>query len=107
MSRRTVGVLILIVMGTLQLWDSRVFSAGAAAIAVAVLGLALPVTALIFVDRLDVRFGSVVACAVLLLSAKAVAPHPLPAIGVIAVMAGAANWFAESKRLAAESRQIG
>jgi hypothetical protein len=107
MSRRNVGVLILIVMGTLQLWDSRVFSAGAPAIAIAVLGLALPVVTLMFVDRLDVRMGSVVACAILLLWAKAFAPHPLPGIGVIAVIAAAANWLAESQRLAAESRQSG
>jgi hypothetical protein len=107
MSRRTVGVVILIVMGTLQLWDSRVFSAGAAAMAIAGLGLALPVATLIFVDRLDIRMGSVVASAALLLTAKAFAPHPLPAIGVIAVIAAAANWLAESKRPAAESRQIG
>ena len=107
MSRRTVGVLILIVMGTLQLWDSRVFSAGASTIAIAVLGLSLPVGALIFVDRLDIRVGSVIACAILLLSAKAFAPHPLPAIGVIVVIAAAANWLSESKRLAAESKQNG
>ena len=107
MSRRTVGALILLVMGTLQLWDSRVFSAGAPAIAIALLGLALPVGTLMFVDRLDVRMGSVIACAILLLSAKAVAPHPLPAIGVIAVIAAAANWLAESKRLRPESIQIG
>ena len=107
MSRRHIGVLILIVMGTLQLWDSRVFSAGAPVIAIAVLGLALPVGALMFVDRFDVRAGSVIACAILLLLAKVVAPHPLPALGVIAVMAAAVNWFAESKRLAAESREIG
>jgi hypothetical protein len=97
MSRRTVGILILIVMGTLQLWDSRVFSAGGAAIAIAVLGLILPVGTLIFVDRLYIRMASVVACAILLLSAKAFAPHPLPAIGIIAVIAAAANWLAESK----------
>ena len=30
-------------MGTIQLWDSRVFSAGALTIAIAVLGLRLPV----------------------------------------------------------------
>ena len=107
MSRRTVGVVILMVMGTLQLWDSRVFSAGALTIAIAVLGLSLPVGTMIFVDRLDVRMGSVIACALLLLAAKVMAPHPLPALGVIAVIAAAANWLAESKRLAAESRQIG
>lgn len=61
MSRRTGGVLILIVMGTIQLWDSRVFSGGAPAIAIAVLGLGLPVGTLMFVDRLDVRMGSVIA----------------------------------------------
>ena len=107
MSRRTIGIVIVIVMGSIQLWDSRVFSAGALTIAIAVLGLSLPAGALIFVDRLDVRMGSVMACALLLLSAKVVAPHPLPALGVIAVMAAAANWFAESTRLAAESKQAG
>ena len=100
MSRRTVAVLILIVMGTIQMWDSRVFSAGAPVIAIAVLGLGLPVGTLLFVERMDVRFASVCACAILLLSAKAFAPHPLPALGVIAVIAAAANWLAESKRLA-------
>ena len=103
MSRRIVGAVILAVMGTLQLWDSGVFSAGAPAIAIAMLGLVLPVGTLIFVDRFDVRIGSVVACALLLLSAKAFAPHPLPAIGVIAVIAVAANWLAESRRLAGTS----
>jgi hypothetical protein len=104
MSRRTVGVLILVVMGMLQLWDSRVFTAGAPVIALALAGLGLPVGALLFVDRLDVRLGSVVACAILLLTAKVLAPHPLPAVGIIALMAGAVNWFAESKRIA-ESQQ--
>jgi hypothetical protein len=97
MSRRTVAVLVLIGMGTLQLWDSRVFSAGSAAIAVAVAGLALPAVALLATDRMDLRIGSVVACAVLLLAAKAFAPHPLPAIGVTAVIAAAANALAVSK----------
>ena len=106
MSRRTVAVLILIVMGTIQMWDSRVFSAGAPAIAIAILGLSLPVGTLLFVERLDVRFASVVACALLMLAAKVFAPHPLPALGIIAVIAGAANWLAESKRLA-ESKEIG
>ena len=100
MSRRTVGILVLVVMGMLQLWDSRVFTAGAPAIAIALVGLALPLAALLFVDRLDIRMGSVVASAIVLLSAKAFAPHPLPAIGMIAVIAAAANWLAESKRLA-------
>jgi hypothetical protein len=106
MSRRTVGVLILVVMGLLQLWDSRVFTAGAPAIALALAGLGLPVGALLFVDRLDVRFASVVACAILLLTAKAFAPHPLPAVGIIALMALAANWLAESKKLA-EAQKAG
>ena len=97
MSRRTVAVLVLIVMGILQLWDSRVFSAGSAAIAIAVAGLALPVVALLVTDRMDLRMGSVVVCALLLLGAKAFAPHPLPAIGVTAVIAAAANWLAASK----------
>ena len=61
----------------------------------------------VFVDRLDVRLRSVIACALLLLSAKVSAPHPLPALGAIAVMAAGANWFAGSTRPAAESKQIG
>jgi hypothetical protein len=97
MSRRTAAVLVLIGMGTLQLWDSRVFSAGPAAIATGLAGLSLPVLALLFTERMDIRIGSVVACAVLLLGAKAFAPHPLPAIGVIAVIAAGANWLAVSK----------
>ena len=93
-------------MGTLQLWDSRVFTAGAPVIAIALVGLGLPVATLLFVDRLDVRMGSVLACAILLLTAKVFAPHPLPALGIIALMAAAANWLAESKRLA-ESQKVG
>jgi hypothetical protein len=100
MSRRTVAVLVLLVMGALQLWDSRVFTAGPAAIAVAVTGLMLPVGTLLFTERMDLRMGSVVACAVILLSAKAFAPHPLPAIGVVAAIAAAANWLAVSKSAA-------
>ena len=96
-SKRTVAVLILIVVGILQLWDSRVFTAGLPAIAVALLGLSLPVGTLLFTDRMDLRMGSVVACAMVLFMAKAFAPHPLPAIGVIAVVAAAANWLAASK----------
>ena len=106
MSRRTVAVLILVVMGAIQMWDSRVFSAGTPVIAIAVLGLSLPVGTLIFVERGDIRFASVVACAILLLSAKVFAPHPLPALGIIAVIAAAANWLVESKKLA-ESKEIG
>jgi hypothetical protein len=43
---------------------------------------------------MDVRLGSVVVCAALLVSAKAFAPHPLPAIGLVALIAAAANWLA-------------
>jgi hypothetical protein len=96
-SRRTVAVLILIVMGTLQLWDSRGFSAGPSAIAIATIAVLLPVLTLMFVERMDVRMGAVLACAVLLLVAKLFAPHPLPAIGVIAVIAAAANWLVAAK----------
>ena len=97
MSRRAVAVLVLFVMGTLQLWDSNVFTAGAAAIAIALVALALPIGTLVLTERTDVRMGSVVACAVLLLSAKAFAPHPLPAVGIVAVIAAAANWLAVSR----------
>ena len=96
-SRRMVAVLVILVMGTLQLWDSRVFSAGPAAISIAVTALALPIGTLIFSERMEVRMGAVLACAVMLLSAKLVAPHPLPAIGVAAVVAAAANWLAAAR----------
>lgn len=99
MSRRTVAVVILVVMGTLQLWDSRVFSAGAPVIAIAVVALLLPVGTLLLTERLDFRMGSVVACALLLLLAKIVTPQPLPALGVTAVIAAAANWLAVSKKV--------
>ena len=100
MSRRTVAVVILVSMGMLQLWDSRVFGAGAPVITVALVALLLPIATLIFSERIDLRMGSVVVCALLLLFAKIVAPHPLPAIGVTAVIAAAANWLALSKRAA-------
>jgi hypothetical protein len=44
---------------------------------------------------------------ILLLTAKAFAPHPLPAIGIMALMAGAANWLAESKKLAESQKTTG
>ena len=97
MSRRAVAVLTLVVMGTLQLWDSRVFTAGAPAMAIALSALALPIGTLLLTERMDVRMGAVVVAAVLLLSAKAFAPHPLPAVGIVAVIAAAANWLAVSK----------
>lgn len=97
MSRRSVAVLTVIVMGTLQLWDSRLFTAGAPAIATALTALALPIATLLFTERMDLRMGAVVVCAVLLFVAKVAAPHPLPAIGVVAVIAAAANWLAVSK----------
>ena len=81
-------------MGVLQLWDSRVFTAGAPAIAMAVLALMLPIGTLLFSERVEIRMAAVVACALLLLFSKAFAPHPLPAIGVIAVIAAGANWLA-------------
>ena len=97
MSRRTVAVLVLLAMGTLQLWDSRVFTAGTTALLLSLVALGLPVGGLLFTDRMDVRMGSVVVCAVLLFIAKLAAPHPLPAVGVVAVIAVAANWLAVSK----------
>lgn len=100
MSRRAVAVVVLVSMGMLQLWDSRVFSAGPQVIAVALMALLLPIGTLLFSDRIEVRMASVVVCALLLLSAKMVAPHPLPAVGVTAVSAAAANWLAVSKRAA-------
>jgi hypothetical protein len=97
MSRRSVAVLTVIVMGTLQLWDSRVFTAGAPAIAISLTALALPIGTLLFTDRMELRMGAVVLCALLLFAAKVAALHPLPAIGVVAVIAVAANWLAVSK----------
>jgi hypothetical protein len=96
-SRRTVAVIVILVMGTLQLWDSRVFSAGPAAIVIALSALALPILTLMYSERMEVRMGAVVVCALMLLSAKLVAPHPLPAIGVAAVVAAAANWLAAAR----------
>jgi hypothetical protein len=96
-SRRIVAVVVLAVVGTLQLWDSHVFSAGGAAITVATVGVSLPIATLLFVERMDVRMAAVFACALLLLSAKLLAPHPLPAIGIVAVAAAAANWLAEAR----------
>ena len=92
--RRIVAVTILAIMGALQLWDSRVFTAGAPVIAVALVALSLPIGTLLFSERMDIRMTAVVACALLLLFSKTLAPHPLPAIGVIAVVAMAANWLA-------------
>ena len=96
--RRLVSVIVLIVMGLLQLWDSRAFTAGSAVIALALAALALPVGSLLFTERLEVRIAAVLACAALLLSTKVMAPHPLPAVGVIAAIAMAANWLAVAKR---------
>jgi hypothetical protein len=96
-SRRTLAIVVILVMGTLQLWDSRVFSAGPAAIVIAVGALALPIWTLMYSERMEVRMGAVVVCALMLLSAKLVAPHPLPAIGVAAVVAAAASWLAAAR----------
>ena len=96
-SRRTGAVVVILVMGTLQLWDSRVFSAGPAALAIAVCALALPILTLMYSERMEVRMGAVVVCALMLLCAKLVSPHPLPAIGVAAVVAAAANWLAAAR----------
>ncbi|HEU4927321.1 MAG TPA: hypothetical protein VFT24_09745 [Vicinamibacterales bacterium] len=96
--RRLVSVIVLIVMGLLQLWDSRAFTAGSTVIALVLAALALPVGSLLFTDRMEVRIAAVLACAALLLSTKLLAPHPLPAIGVIAAIAMAANWLAAAKR---------
>ena len=93
-TRRIAAVTILAIMGVLQLWDSDVFTAGTPVIAVAVLALMLPVGTLLFSERTEVRVASVAACALLLLFSKTLAPHPLPAIGVIAVIAAAANALA-------------
>ena len=96
--RRVVAVTVLAGMGLLQLWDSRVFTAGTAVIAVALVALSLPIGSLLFTERMDVRIGAVIACAGLLLSAKVLAPHPLPAVALIAVIAMGANWLAAAKR---------
>ena len=98
--RRLIAVLVLAGMGLLQLWDSRVFSAGPAVIAVALTGLCLPLASLLFTERPDLRIYAVLACAALLLSSKFMAPHPLPAIGLIAAIAMAANWLASSAKRA-------
>jgi hypothetical protein len=99
-TRRIVAATTLAIMGMLQLWDSRVFTAGAPVIAVAVLALTLPIGTLLFSERTEVRMAAVVACVLLLLFSKTLAPHPLPAIGVIAVIAMAASWLAAAKPVA-------
>ena len=96
--RRLVAVIVLAGMGLLQLWDSRVFTAGATVIVIALVALALPVGSLLFTEQPGLRIGAVLVCAALLLSTKVLAPHPLPAIGVIAAIAMAANWLAAARR---------
>lgn len=95
--RRSIAVVVLLVMGLLQLWDSHVFTAGTPVMAVALFALSLPVASLIFTERGEIRLAAVIACVLLLLSAKILAPHPLPAIGVIAVIAAAVNWLAAAQ----------
>ena len=99
-TRRIVAVTILAIMGALQLWDSRVFTAGAPVIAVGVLALMLPIGTLMLSERMEVRMAAVVACALLLVFSKVLAPHPLPALGVIAVIAAGANLLAVAKPVA-------
>jgi uncharacterized membrane protein len=96
-TRRIVAVTILAIMGVLQLWDSHVFTAGAGVVTVAAIALMLPVGTLLFSERVEIRVAAVVACALLLLFSKALAPHPLPALGVIAVIAAGANALAAMK----------
>ena len=96
--RRYAAVIVLVVMGLLQFWDSRVFTAGAPVVALSLLALSLPIAALLFTERQDARIAAVVTCAVLLLSAKVLTPQPLPALGVVAAIALAANWLAAARR---------
>jgi hypothetical protein len=51
----------------------------------------------LFSERMEIRPAGVVACPLLLLITKTLAPHPLPAIGVIAVIAAGANALAVLK----------
>jgi len=97
-NRRLAAVIVLAIMGLLQLWDSRVFAAGGTVMAIALVALLLPIASLLFTERADIRIAAVLACAALLLGTKMIAPHPLPAVGVIAAIAMAANWLAASRR---------
>ena len=96
--RRLIAVVVLAGVGLLQLWDSRVFAAGTAVTVIALLALSLPIGSLLFTERVEIRLGAVLACVAVLLSTKLLAPHPLPAIGIIAAIAMAANWLAPPKR---------
>jgi hypothetical protein len=78
-SRTLVAVGSLLV-GVLQAWDSGALQAGVAAQLMIVLGIALPVAAIVAPVAHGVRIGSLIAAALILVWARMTAPVSLNAL---------------------------
>lgn len=79
---------LILGIGLLQLWDSRVHRSTAGVMALVLVAVALPALAALLFRNPAVYVGATLACATLLLTAKVLSPTPLPALGVVAAFSG-------------------
>jgi len=77
-------------LSALQAWDSGAFSAGVGPLisALAVTASLIPAASLLLSERRGVHAGAVLAAAALLVTARVVAPVPLPELLLAAVFGG-------------------
>ena len=85
--RSIIGILVL-GLGATQAWDSNVLSAPWWIIAMVAIAVIVPAAALILTDDPASLLAAVIIMSLLLLAAKLVSPVKLPALLVIAVLAG-------------------
>ena len=77
---RTIVAVGSLLVGLLQAWDSGALQAGAAAQILIVVGILLPVAAIVAPVGQGVRIGSLVCAALILVWARMIAPAPLNAL---------------------------
>lgn len=77
------GMVLILVMGSLQAWDSGVLRAPAYIAAMVALAITIGVVALLFAERMGMRFIASAVAFALLFGARMLSPIPLPELGLV------------------------
>ncbi len=85
---RTIIAILIIGLGATQAWDSNVLAAPSWVIALVALAVALPALAVVITDDPGMLLAAIIGMSLLLLAAKLMSPVPLPALLVVAMLAG-------------------
>lgn len=77
------GMVLILVMGSLQAWDSGVLRAPAYIAAMVALAITIGLVALLFAERMGMRFIASAVAFALLFGARILSPIPLPELGLV------------------------